>query len=192
MVVRLAGGRAKDTKGECRARRQIAYSDTVTTNLKIRTYMVVDERGCTPPARDVATGTFHHLIYQVNSSSSPASGFACADPVSSMCAVEQCQPDYRRDVSKPAVAHLVIVHSARAAAGVERAAAVTLARSAPALVHPHALRGLGEGVEHAIVRVAVTIVSWVFGQCAGSTLRTLCWRRNHAVRERQTTCEPHF
>ena len=123
---------------------------------------------------------------------SPASGFACADPVSSMCAVEQCQPDYRRDVSKPAVAHLVIVHSARAAAGVERAAAVTLARSAPALVHPHALRGLGEGVEHAIVRVAVTIVSWVFGQCAGSTLRTLCWRRNHAVRERQTTCEPHF
>ena len=69
MVVRLAGGRAKDTKGECRGRRQIAYSDTVTTKLKIRTYMVVDERGCTPPARDVATGTFHHLIYQVNSSS---------------------------------------------------------------------------------------------------------------------------
>jgi hypothetical protein len=75
VVVRLAGGRAKDTKGECRGRRQIAYSDTVTTKLKIRTYMVVDERGCTPPARDVATGTFHHLIYQVNSSSSaPAAG----------------------------------------------------------------------------------------------------------------------
>jgi hypothetical protein len=30
--------------------------------------MVVDERGCTPPAWDVATGTFHHLIYHVNSS----------------------------------------------------------------------------------------------------------------------------
>ena len=64
-----AGGRAEDTKGECRGRRQIAYSDTGTTKPKIRTYMVVDERGCTPPARDVATGTFHDLIYQVNSSS---------------------------------------------------------------------------------------------------------------------------
>jgi hypothetical protein len=39
--------------------------DGLSTPTKIRTSlrgMVVDERGCKPPARDVATGTFHQLF----------------------------------------------------------------------------------------------------------------------------------
>jgi hypothetical protein len=73
LATRLSSSSLINTPDECRGRRQIAYDDTVTTKPKIRTSlrgMVVDERGCTPPARDVATGTFHQLIYQLHSSSS--------------------------------------------------------------------------------------------------------------------------
>jgi hypothetical protein len=56
-----------------RVRRQIAYlRKGDDTQFKIRTSlrgMVVDERGCTPPAPDVATGTSHQLMYQLLSSS---------------------------------------------------------------------------------------------------------------------------